>query len=112
MISKQIIQTCIDELKELTKVDFMIIDTEGLLLATTFKNNNVDTAMLQGFFDSHADSQIISGNYLFKVLPMKVALYTVYHQGRNPTVKYHKQELLYQPEPKLWQIQNEYVPLL
>ncbi len=83
MISKQIIQTCIDELKELTKVDFMIIDTEGLLLATTFKNNNVDTAMLQGFFDSHADSQIISGNYLFKVKDEGKPVYVLVSHSAN-----------------------------
>lgn len=67
MITKQVIQTCIDELKELTKVDFCVIDVQGVMMASTFQKNSLDITHMKSFFDSPADSQIIGGNYLFKV---------------------------------------------
>ena len=37
MISNQIIQDTIDGLKEITKIDFCILDTEAKLMASTFE---------------------------------------------------------------------------
>ena len=66
MITKQVIKTCIDELKELSKIDFCVIDSQGLLMSSTF-NEAPDVRQMLSFFDSPADSQIINGITLFKI---------------------------------------------
>lgn len=81
MITKQVIQSCIDELKELTKVDFCVIDVQGMKVASTFYKDSLDIAHMKSFFDSPADSQIIGGNYLFKVKEDGEVVYVLISKG-------------------------------
>lgn len=81
MITRQVIQTCIDEMKELTKVDFCVIDIQGFLMASTFGKNTPDISMMKSFFESPADSQIIGGNYLFKVKEDDEAVFVLVSHG-------------------------------
>ena len=39
MISNQVIQTSIDELKNITKVDLCVMDLDGLVVAATFESS-------------------------------------------------------------------------
>ena len=41
MISNQVIQTSIDELKAITRVDLCVMDLDGLTVATTFDNDDL-----------------------------------------------------------------------
>lgn len=67
MISNQILQNTIEGLKGITRVDLSVIDTEGKVLATTFKETiNYQEAVIS-FTKSPADSQEISGYQFFKV---------------------------------------------
>lgn len=84
MITKQVIQTCIDELKDLTKVDFCVIDVEGVMMASTFDKNSLDISHMKSFFASPADSQIIGGNYLFKVKEGEDVVYILISKGGQP----------------------------
>ena len=81
MITKQVIQTCIDDLKELTKVEFAVIDTQGILVAGNFEKEKLDLEMMRNFFDSPADSQIIGGNYLFNVRGDNEPVYVLVSHG-------------------------------
>ncbi len=81
MITKQVIQTCIDELKELTKVDFCVIDVQGVMMASTFGKDGLDITHMKSFFESPADSQIIGGNYLFKVKEDNEVVYVLISRG-------------------------------
>ncbi|MBR3040291.1 MAG: helix-turn-helix domain-containing protein [Lachnospiraceae bacterium] len=81
MITKQVIQTCIDQLKEFTKVDFALVDTQGILVANNFESDKPDVSMMVNFFDSPADSQIIGGNYLFKVMEENEPAYVLVSHG-------------------------------
>ena len=81
MITKQVIQTCIDELKDLTKVDFCVIDVQGVMMASTFVKDSLDIAHMKSFFESPADSQIIGGNYLFKVKEDGEVIYVLISRG-------------------------------
>ncbi len=81
MITKQIIQTCLDDLKELTKVEFAVIDTQGIVLAGNFEKDTYDVNMMKSFFESPADSQIIGGNYLFKVMEEDEPVYVLISHG-------------------------------
>lgn len=81
MITRQVVQTCIDDLKELTKVEFAVIDTQGILLANNFEKDSPDITMLKNFFDTPADSQNIGGNYLFKVKEDNEPVYVLVSHG-------------------------------
>ena len=83
MITKQVIQTCLDDLKELTKVEFAVIDTQGIVLAGNFEKDDLDVPMMKAFFESPADSQIIGGNYLFKVMEDNEPVYVLTSHGNQ-----------------------------
>ncbi len=81
MITKQVIQTCIDDLKELTKVDFAVIDNQGIIVASNFEKDDFDISIMTNFLQSPADSQIIGGNYLFKVMEDREPVYVLISRG-------------------------------
>ena len=68
MISNQVIQTSIDELKTITKVDLCVIDMEGTTVASTFDSSGVSQELVQNFVHSPADSQIVGGYHMLKIL--------------------------------------------
>lgn len=67
MISNQILQNTVEGIKQISRVDIGIIDTEGNVQASTFDEvgQYVDSAML--FVNSPADSQELQGYQFFKV---------------------------------------------
>lgn len=67
MISNQILQSTIDGLKGITRIDLCIIDTEGKILAATFPDAERYIDPAETFAASPADSQVISGCQFFKV---------------------------------------------
>ena len=67
MITNQVIQTSIDELKAISKVDLCVIDMDGLVSATTFENN-MSTELIDNFIKSPADSQIVGGLHMMNIL--------------------------------------------
>ena len=60
MISNQILQNTIDGLKNITRIDLCIIDTEGKILATTFSEADryVSPAMALGRFAGRQSGSI------------------------------------------------------
>ncbi len=67
MIANQIIQTNIDELRGITRIDLCVMDLEGSVLATTFETEELQPEEVRAFADSAADSQVIKGYHFFKV---------------------------------------------
>ena len=67
MLSNQIIQTNIDQLKGITKVDFFVYDMEGDCVASTTEDIPFEGAVIDSFVFSQADSQIVSGCHFLKV---------------------------------------------
>ena len=67
MISNQILQTTIEGLKGITRIDLCICDTEGKVLASTFPEAEEYESSILSFVDSPADSQVIQGYQFFKV---------------------------------------------
>ena len=86
MITKQVIQTTIEELKEVSKTDFFVIDGQGLLMAATGKEIPGTDQMLE-FFSSKADSQIIGDVTLFKVKEDDEPIFVLAAKG-NPADTY------------------------
>ena len=61
MISNQILQSTIDGLKVISRIDLCVIDLEGNVLATTFPEADEATASVLPFVESPADSQVVQG---------------------------------------------------
>ena len=65
MISNQILQTTVDGLKAISRVDFCVIDADGKVAAKTFEDAQNCIADAIAFMDSPAESQVhFSTNFL------------------------------------------------
>ena len=59
MISSQVLQNAIDELRSITRIDLCVFDPEGRTVVSTFNGDDISTDMVRLFNDSAADSQVI-----------------------------------------------------
>ena len=75
MISSQTIQTSIDELKAITKVDLCVYDLSGGRVAYTADMPDITPGLVSGFANSPADSQVIGAHHLLKILDEGELLY-------------------------------------
>lgn len=80
MIANQIIQTSIDELSAITKVDLCVLDLDGSTVATTF-DNDFSPVSIRAFIDSRADSQVIQQYHLFRVIDESETAYVLASKG-------------------------------
>ncbi|MCI5901779.1 MAG: helix-turn-helix domain-containing protein [Blautia sp.] len=67
MISNQVLQNTLEGLKEISRTEFCVIDTDGKMLASTYADFTVQAGDIQAFVESQADSQVIKGYQYFKV---------------------------------------------
>lgn len=81
MISAQVITTCIEELKAITKVELCVYDSEGEVVATTFDQTDIKTSLVKDFLDSPADSQVIGAYHLLKVVDEGELMYVLVARG-------------------------------
>ena len=86
MISNQILQSTIDGLKSITRVDICVMDTEGKALATTISNADEYEKALLTFVDSPADSQVLQGYQFFKVFDEHQLEYVILVRGDSDDV--------------------------
>lgn len=85
MISSQVIQSTIDELHTITKIDFLVMDVEGNEVATTMEENVLDTQTVIWFAGSPADSQVVQNLHFFKVFDDKKLEYILISRGSADT---------------------------
>ena len=86
MISNQILQTTVDGLKEISRVDLCVIDAEGKVVAKTFDSVAECTADALVFIDSPADSQVVNGYQFFKVVEDGNLEYIILAKGTSDDV--------------------------
>lgn len=86
MISNQILQTTVDGLKEISRVDLCVIDAEGKVVAKTFDNVAECTSDALVFIDSPADSQVVNGYQFFKVVEDGNLEYIILAKGTTDDV--------------------------
>ena len=86
MISNQILQTNIEGMKGITRVDLSICDTEGKVLASTFTGAEEYESAILTFVDSPADSQVIQGYQFFKVFDEHQLEYILLAKGGSDDV--------------------------
>lgn len=83
MISSQTIQTSIDELRAITKVDLCVYDLSGAVIASTMEHAEVSTELIIGFANSPADSQVIGVHHLLKILDEGELMYVLVAKGNG-----------------------------
>ncbi|MBQ7776046.1 MAG: helix-turn-helix domain-containing protein [Lachnospiraceae bacterium] len=81
MLSSQIIQTSIDELKAITKVDLCVFDTAGAVMASTMDMKEINSSLISGFAASPADSQVIGTHHLLKIWDEGELLFVIVARG-------------------------------
>ncbi len=86
MISSQTIQSSIDELKAITRVDLCVCDLSGAVVASTVEQLDISTDLIVGFANSPADSQVIGRHHLLKILDEGELLYILVAKGYNDDV--------------------------
>lgn len=85
MVSSQVIQTSIDELKTITKVDLSVYDLNGQIIADTTSGDKVSPDLIAGFANSPADSQVIGTHHLLKIYDDEELLYILIASGSDDT---------------------------
>ena len=83
MISSQVLQNAIDELRAITRIDLCIMDLEGRLVVTTFADNDIAGDTVQLFADSAADRQVIQGYHFFKIFDERTVEYVLIAKGSS-----------------------------
>ena len=86
MISNQILQTTVDGLKAISRVDFCVIDADGKVAAKTFEDAQNCIADAIAFMDSPAESQVVNGYQFFKVLDDQNLEYILLAKGTSDDV--------------------------
>lgn len=83
MVSSQVLQTAIDELRAITRIDLCILDLEGRIIASTFIDGAIPTEAVKLFAESAADSQVIQGFHFFKILNEGMLEYVLMSKGSS-----------------------------
>ena len=86
MISNQVLQSTIDSLKSITRVDIAIADIDGKVLASTFTDNQYTESMVSSFAESQADSQAMGGYQFFKIFEEHQLEYVLLANGGSDDV--------------------------
>ena len=86
MISNQVIQNSIDELRVITKVDLSVYDVDGIRMASTTDDISFSREIIENFASSPADSQVVGGRHLLKILDDGDPAYILVAQGHSDDV--------------------------
>lgn len=88
MVSTQILQAALDDLKSITRVDLCITNPEGKLEAGTFEidEQELNIMEIRSFAQSGADSQEIRGYHFFKVFDEMSLEYVLIAKGSSDDV--------------------------
>ena len=86
MISNQVLQSSIDSLKGIARLDIAIADIDGKVLATTFLEDKDLSDMVVSFAASQADSQAAGGYQFFKIFDDNQLEYILIARGASEDV--------------------------
>ena len=83
MISTQVIAGCIEELRNITKVNLAVFGLDGSTVVSTLDNNDISRELIIGFAESPADSQVIGRDHLLKIMDENELIYVLMARGNN-----------------------------
>lgn len=83
MISSQVLQNAIDELRAITRIDLCVLDLEGRNVVSTFHGDDIPSDTVRLFVESAADSQVIQGYHFFKIFDDRSVEYVLVARGSS-----------------------------
>lgn len=83
MLSSQVLQKAIDELRAITRIDLCVLDLEGRVVVSTFSDENIPVDAVKLFADSVAESQVIQGYHFLKILNDNIVEYVLVSKGSS-----------------------------
>ncbi len=85
MISNQIISNCVNDVNNISKVDFSVYDGLGNIICNTSAIKEIDRTTVIHFIQSEAESEEVSGCLLFKIYDEDVVAYVLVAKGGDET---------------------------
>ena len=67
LVSSQVLQKTIDELRAITRIDLCVLSLEGQKVASTFSEEGFEPEYVREFVKSPADSQVLQAYHFFKI---------------------------------------------
>ena len=86
MISNQILQSTIEGIKNISRVELCVTDVEGKVLVTTFPEVEISQNDIITFAQSQADSQTMKNYQFFKVYDEHQLEYVLVVKGGNDDI--------------------------
>lgn len=83
MISTQVIASCIEELRNITKVNLAVFGLDGSVVVSTFDSDDISRELITGFAESPADSQVIGRDHLLKIMDENELVYVLMARGND-----------------------------
>lgn len=77
MITAQVIQSCLDDLKTITKVDLAVVDVEGVMVAKNTDRFEQNVEFVTEFAASPAGSQVLQGCQYLKIYDEEDPVYVL-----------------------------------
>lgn len=83
MITNQVLQKAVDELNEITGVDFAVMELNGTQAAGTFSTDDISSVTIRSFIDSRANDVALDGLHLYKIVTDGVTNYVLIVKGKG-----------------------------
>lgn len=83
LVTSQVLQKTIDELRNITRIDLCVTNTDGVLLVSTFPETGLNPDSISSFVNSAADSQVVQDYHFFKVYDNQNVEYVLVAKGSN-----------------------------
>lgn len=81
MISNQVMQSTIDELHSITKIDLCVMELDGSTAASTFETYDIAPEAIKAFAESPAEGQNVQGYHFFKIYDEDQLTYILLSRG-------------------------------
>lgn len=83
MISHQVIQSSLEELRSITRIDLCVLETDGSQVASTFDASGITQEMVRSFVQSPAEGQNLHGCHFLKVYDEGILAYILLARGNG-----------------------------
>lgn len=83
LVTSQILQKTLDELRGITRVDLCVVNTDGSVVAATFPEEEVNAGNVIAFVASAADSQVVQNHHYFKVYDNQTVEFVLLARGNS-----------------------------
>ena len=83
LVTSQVLQKTLDELRNITRIDLCVMNTDGSTIVSTFSETEIKSDSLNAFVNSAADSQVVQGYHFFKVYDNQNVEYVLVAKGSS-----------------------------